>query len=431
MHSLDALSLPRSAAVIDRPNAALRIATLGFCILAFIVLAGTRPFQNDLMAEAGRSGRGSLIEALLYLLSTSMILGASLHLVARQLVTRWTLGLFVVLSYCAFSLSWSGAMSAGIVRLSQLTLVSFALAAAVHTLGAERVFRLTYRVMIVILALNFASVAVVPGAIHQAGELGTFPINVTSWKGIHIHKNYAGPVAALTVAFALSHAVARHWSHVLVGAAALLFLHETNSTASVLALVSGLGLLWMSKAICALMGRGVTRFVLAAVLAAIVLSVPVLADPLARVLNDPYALTGRIELWHAMSQYIQAHPWTGSGYGSFWRIGDQSPILHLSDGWAVGTGQGHSGYLDLIVMIGFPGFALTVAFLVLLPIASLFSKFTGRSAAYDVFFLCLVMAWVHNTVETSFLSANHPMYFALMIGLFGLARFGVSGGRHA
>ena len=85
----------------------------------------------------------------------------------------------------------------------------------------------------------------------------------------------------------------------------------------------------------------------------------VYSDALAVLLSDPGALSGRAQIWPLLISYSQQHPWTGAGFGSFWQIGDNSPIWELTDGWVAEiASHGHNGYLDLIVTIGYPGMLL-------------------------------------------------------------------------
>lgn len=408
---------------IGHPNNFLahRILVISFAALAFIILAGTRPFEGSLLSETGTSGRGSAFEALLYLATSVGCLGACLHLAASRLINLWTVSVMVLLGYCAFSLTWSHTASIGIVRFGQLALVTLAVAGTVLTLGTQQVFQITYRILLVILLVNFLSVALIPSAVHQIGESGTYPANVTSWKGVHIHKNYAGPVAALTASMAFILGMSERRIHLLVALAAFAFLWNTNSSASLLALSAGVTFMVGSKVLCWLLGRDVARFVLLFLLVVILVAVPFLSKSFAELLNDPYALTGRVELWHALIQYIKTYPWTGSGYGSFWRVGDNSPILHLTDGWATETGQGHNGYLDVAATIGIPGLVIVVCLLIVAPCVALFRKLQGGILEFEVILAFFVFALVHNAAETSLLSPNHPVYFALLLAVFGVS----------
>ena len=418
-HSLSFLDLKSSS---SGAPVARRLAALSFGALTYIVLAGTRPFQTELVAEFGRSGKGTSVEVLLYLATTCLCLLVCLHLAGRRLINWWMIGLAFLIGYCGLSLIWSDTAVTGIVRLGQLGLVSFAVASTVITLGVSRVLEVVYSVLLAILVLNFLSVMFVPFAHHQVGEIGTYPFNVSSWKGVHIHKNYAGPVAAMTVMMAVARVLSGRWWHVVVILAACVFLWNTKSTTSQIALGISLGLMMLSKLQCRAMGRGAARFTLLAIVASCVVVLPFLSGHFAALFNDPYALTGRVELWHALGSYIEAYPWTGSGFGSFWRIGNMSPILHITDGWAVHTGQGHNGVLDVAATIGLPGLALTLLLFLVLPSFTVVCKVRGRSANFDILFCFLVFAWFHNSVETSLLSPTHPVFFALLLATFGLGQ---------
>ena len=49
--------------------------------------------------------------------------------------------------------------------------------------------------------------------------------------------------------------------------------------------------------------------------------------------------------------YARDHLLFGAGYGSFWGIGDASPMLAYGDTWLANVYEAHDGYLDLLVNI--------------------------------------------------------------------------------
>src|SRR3569833_1694098 len=96
------------------------------------------------------------------------------------------------------------------------------------------------------------------------------------------------------------------------------------------------------------------------ILSAVVLSIQ--WDILARWLEDPQQFTGRSEIWAAELRYIGDHPLLGAGFGTFGNTGTRSPIYHyVGPGWVAQIGEGHSGYLEMLVTFGCVGFVLCFA----------------------------------------------------------------------
>jgi hypothetical protein len=70
--------------------------------------------------------------------------------------------------------------------------------------------------------------------------------------------------------------------------------------------------------------------------------------------NDPRTFTGRVLIWRALMNFIGDHFWLGTGYGSFWNVGDDGPIYRYASGWVTRISEGHNGYLDLACQLGVP-----------------------------------------------------------------------------
>ena len=83
-----------------------------------------------------------------------------------------------------------------------------------------------------------------------------------------------------------------------------------------------------------------------------------LSSSLAEVFDDPASLTGRVQIWPVLLDYVSNHLWLGSGYGSFWAIGDASPIFEFDNSWLMTIDHSHNGYLETLVHTGVIGLAL-------------------------------------------------------------------------
>jgi len=119
-------------------------------------------------------------------------------------------------------------------------------------------------------------------------------------------------------------------------------------------------------------------------------------------------LTGRTEIWADLLPVALQRPWAGHGFGGFWTT-KARVIFDIS--------EAHSGYLDILLGLGFIGLVLFSMFLVS----------TCRKAQNDlnkdfdwaVLIICFfLMAVIHNVAETSFNSlANHITAMCLFLAI--------------
>jgi O-antigen ligase len=115
-------------------------------------------------------------------------------------------------------------------------------------------------------------------------------------------------------------------------------------------------------------------------------------------------LTGRTEVWASLLPVVKANPIVGKGFGGFW-------TARTRDFYAISGA--HSGYLDVLLGIGFVGLALVSAFLIS----------SGRKARrelpgdflWGLSWLCyLVMSVVHNVGESSLDTFSSPLTAILL-----------------
>jgi O-antigen ligase len=319
--------------------------------------------------------------------------------------------LALLLSYPAVSILWSNVPAVAFVRYSEFALVVAAVAAAISVLPPRAFLAIAASCLSVIILVDLLSVFLVPAAIHRSPEVKGI---IGAWRGIHPHKNYAGPVAAACAMLAvlrIKHRVGR-FSYDL-GALALsvvfLFGSQSKTAMGVAALSVATSILFNAIAVSVRATGTLVSLALVLVVAVAALSLNwwVVAD----LLSDPEALTGRVELWNALFPFIGDHLWTGVGFGSFWRIGPLSPIIHLTNGWGATTGEAHNSYIEVVLALGLPGLAIATWSYVWLPIqrAMLFPQEDGFVRDCSLAFL--MYGLLSSATESSLLVANHPVFF--------------------
>jgi hypothetical protein len=327
------------------------------------------------------------------------------------------LSMWILLGWCAASCLWAfdpGISSRRLILTAMLIWIVFQI---VGQLGFDKTARAIRLLLAVALVLNFAAVAFLPSAIHHAGERAD-PHLIGNWRGLMAHKNAAGPLCAITIlSFIFG---ANNWRPLLrlaIIALACIFLYKTSSETSfrilIVAVVVGAIFYRYSPAYRSLLvplvmivGCGVT----------LLLDTywPALVRPIGGA--DPTVLTGRVVIWSMMLDYFRDHP-MGAGFSSFWNVGVNGPSYQYSNSWVTTLGSGHSGYLDLLVTIGWIGLLLAVFALFVIPTARLLaSQVVGR--AQGAWLTSVIMfAAGHNLTESSALDRDSLLNIFLIMAI--------------
>ena len=278
---------------------------------------------------------------------------------SRQMVAAmFARPLFVALAILACcSFAWSLAPTLSLRRGVALgTTVVFALYLAVR-LGPLDLLRLLGWSWLLLAGLSLISGVVSPGFAQMT------EVHVGAWRGFWYEKNtLGGHMARAGLLFAglslLDSARRRVWLMGLASASALVLL-STSKTA-LLGLVLGLAFFCWG---CA-MARGWRQAVLlgwlgsfiALIAGAVFLLAPDLVfDLLGR---DP-SLTGRTEIWGALSSAISDRPWLGHGYGVFW-IEQSEPAFWVRQTVQWDAPTAHNGWFETALGLGLVGLALAV-----------------------------------------------------------------------
>lgn len=107
--------------------------------------------------------------------------------------------------------------------------------------------------------------------------------------------------------------------------------------------------------------------------------------------NRDTTLTDRTEIWASLLPVAMQRPILGRGVGGFWSTRTRTES---------GVSEGHSGYLDVLLSLGFIGILLVSSFL----LSSCRKAHRELSHDFDwaVLWICfIIMAVVHNITETS------------------------------
>jgi O-antigen ligase len=283
---------------------------------------------------------------------------------------------------------------------------------------------------LLILALCYLGVFLVPArSVHQATDFLEVEL-AGDWRGVFGHKNEASAVMVIFVFIGLFVARVRN---VAVGAAivalAFIFLIFTHSRTS----IATLPVVLIVSVIMARVRRPATGIAVALALLMLfnIFSVgSVYFEPvrnlLGLVLTDT-TFTGRTEVWEFVIDHLKERPLTGFGFASFWGTPEVVYGMGGSTIWANTAGHAHNSYLDLALTTGFPGMALAVLWLVVLPMADFYrAPHEPSSAPLEILFLrvCLFAAYA-SSFENMLLQEGGAALF-LFAATFGLRFLSVS-----
>lgn len=408
---------PRTADPTPRTPRARRrrvIADACFLLLLWMVLVGTNPLQEWVLH--GEPGSGDAVNQVIYSgLFLLLLLGQGVP--TRRELLCVPLGLAVAIGYCFVSLSWSIVPLIGFRRAALTAMTVWMVFRIVRDLGPDRTLKRLRQMLVVLLILNFLTVYLTPFGIHNdifSAQTSIFG----NWRGIVPHKNVAGAMGAVTVLLFLFDNRQFRWpTTIAVLASTLVFLYfadaRTSQAMMVVGLVAGLAIRPYDANY---RGTMVALLLLGLAIGLQLLSINMGA--LTRIVNDPTALTGRGAIWPLLIDYAGQHPWTGTGFGSFWQVGPDSPIwaLDRTSGWVARSApHGHNGYLDLLVTLGFPGLILIVATAILWPLLQLLLSQSITKPRRSLLLAMLIFCAGHNLAESSLFNAASVVQVFLLI----------------
>lgn len=276
---------------------------------------------------------------------------------------------------------------------------------------------------LVMLGFAYWGVTVWPQyAIHNIGDFAEREL-AGDWRGQFSHKNITAGVMVISVFFGLyawsSHLRLRA---VVIVVLSTYFLFRTGGKTSSAALPATLVLAALFERLRSL------RFliVLGGIIAINFVTVgAAFLEPVRELLSsvgiDP-TFTTRTDIWRLAINAVARQPITGYGFDVFWG----SPELIYGGGQiesgALNAGTAHNGYVDTLVSAGIPGLILIFVWLLILPILYIeraeeqggnphLTRLFSRIWLYVIFASC---------TDTLFFQNRNPVWFALLIAVFGL-----------
>lgn len=414
--------------VVSRPTSGQAYASVvALGTFLFAALIGLQMLQTAPGNFVAMTGEGDGVRQSVY---ATLFLAATALFIRRDLGRRFPLplGILILLAWCWLSLIWAIEPSIAIRRLTLTSMIVVSIFVLVAQAGAVTSMRTAGTVLLIALAINFLWVGMGIGT-HVPGELESALIG--NWRGATIHKNVAGAVCALTIIILVFFSPTRNsvvrFGAILLSSAFLLFSQSKTSMALVVvSLALGLAYSFLGPR-----RRGImipAAFIAAACVAAIGQEyLGYFSDQF----TQPGGFTGRVQIWPVLLQFASEHPWLGAGYGSFWNIGEASPVMQLANNWVSRLATGHNGYLDVLVQIGIPGLILAILVTIVIPLWTLLTRPEIPSRLGSALVASLVFCAGHNMTESSLLDRDMVVWVVLAFVLAVLRQSLKEAGRRA
>ena len=396
-----------------------------FCILALMTLAGAFiPYlfsfstglgsNRDFSGEV-ESGNIKFQVATLFIYAVGL-----LYLLAERarlpvLMSRnWPL--LVLVGYALFSSLWSYYPDATFRRGFALVLTTTFAFYLVLRFTPRELLRMVAWALLLGAALSLALTILYPGSmIHHDALAG-------SWRGSFGHKNRLGRMMALgVVVFSLllmergGKLSAFNWTGLGLCAFMLAMSQSRTAwvtTAILLLMIPVLGFLRSARLPMSLRVGSLLIVAFAAVMGAAHFLLAGL-----EALGRDLTFSGRTTIWtHAIHAGME-HSMLGAGFRSFWTPEGASYVYARL--WAV-IGNGHNGYLDIWLELGFVGLGL-FAVMFLTALGRSYSRLIRSTDTAGLFYaLLMIYAMIYSLTEKFLLEQSELTWMLIMVTLIYL-----------
>jgi O-antigen ligase len=269
--------------------------------------------------------------------------------------------LFLYLGFAGLSVLWAFAPNLSLIRfVQQVMIVACVIFPPLLIPRSMDLMRGLYLCFAIAVALNLFFVI---------GGYQTFADNVAiGYSGYFLGKNYLGECAAIALLLAiyeLSFPGTRRFLGVMTIVISIILLVYANSK-------TALGLVVLAPAIAVFLsvirrGTGLSPAVVVWVAVVAYLIFAALSGfTMGRVsfaLYGDSSFTGRQVIWDFVNFEIARKPLLGWGYQSFWLVGPTGPAILDAPGWVKTMPNGHNGFYDTILELGYVGFVFLLVFL--------------------------------------------------------------------
>lgn len=318
----------------------------------------------------------------------------------------------VFLLFAAASLWWSVSPTNSMGMLRTALLFFGACLFIRHRLSPAYITRLLVALLGLLLLLSVAAALLTPIGVMPGFDAGR-------WRGLFNHKNTLGENAAVTLIVALGLGLTSQQRRLpalvaLVSAICLLKSGSATALAAGTAACLILLLSWTIVRLRIIPQQGL--WLLLATLACLAVAGVAIMAPLAASLGRDLTFTGRTEIWHQFLHFAHQRPWTGWGWATISTTDHMLPIIRQSLSLPH-IQTPHSGYLSLLVELGYPALLLFLGWLTLTALRASRSAVLERNG-YGMIALAITCALaIHSAFEST--SGALPSLWLLLLFTLG------------
>jgi len=242
------------------------------------------------------------------------------------------------------------------------------------------------------------------------------------FKGLHIQKNTLGVVCVLSILLSvICYGKISKWRLLGLVTISLVFLFMSESKTNVILLSVVLFVYLASLAVYKYFNNVISYvFILFAAVFAIVGVAPIYFISNYSEYIEHDFLTGRGTIWLVLLDNIEDRPYFGFGYGGFWGVGENSAVFLSDASWLDKIGEGHNGFLDLIVNLGVIGLFLYLLIIIISVVRFNRTDLGKKSIPILVLYLYL---FLHNFTESSLVNVTQMVWvFFILMSIYFLKK---------
>lgn len=387
----------------------------------------TNPFVDLVSVEVGGSnatGGSNALNQIVFLTMTLLTLYAALTHPLRSQICQPLFLVVAMFSWFLFSSAVSNYPVDGIKR-TILAILTCANAGMFLLLprSEEQFARLLLIGTAIALGTAYFGVMFLPMlSIHQPTEL-IEPMNAGFWRGQYSHKNLAAAVMLVAAFFGLYlRSVGWKKSGIAIVVLSVFFLIHTGGKSSTAMLPLILLLQWIFEKFrwtrWPIAVGGIAAFNLLALGASLSQG---FRDLIASLGVDP-TFTNRSDIWKIAFDAIAQSPILGYGFQGFWQTADITQSSAGLETWAVKAFNGHNAYVDALLTTGLPGFLLTIALVIFVPLRAVGRL--GNASNSPALSRLFMRVWLYviygGCLEVIFFQSGSPICFFMLVSIFGL-----------
>jgi exopolysaccharide production protein ExoQ len=385
-------------------------------LVLYTFVVGSEPFAKRTNITILSDTSTPLYFVAIYGTSVILILYILFSRLRLEMIKLYSPQFYLLIAWAMLSLLWSDHFHIALIRYVRLSLVIAGAVAAVDALGPKATMDVIAKFFFAVILVDWISIPLIPQAVHLSNELD--PGIIGDWRGMHTHKNVAAPLmVASSLLFFFRFSEKKSYYNLAGFLLSFGFLLGTRSKTSI-----GFGVLCLVISYI-LNNKKISRTnlsYLSVIAVSVFVALAVLYavfdyDFIRSMLSQEYIFTERGGLWRIIFNVVGDYSFVGYGYGSFWRVGLDGVSYDYATGWHAAVFNGHNGYLDILVTLGWVGFWLGIFVHVIQPVVTFLSTPRKWNSTGNAAFMIVVFIAMHNFLESTYMMWNADTYLIWLL----------------